>query len=80
MPVGLTDGATGLTLVGYTVIVFDVTVGTQVVYVVTVMLGEAGETAGDAGATEVGYGGGVAYLELVALTGQTVVPIGITEV
>jgi len=51
------------------------------VYVVTVMLGEAGETAGGAaGAAEVGYGGGVAYLELVALTGQTVVPIGITEV
>jgi len=52
----------------------------QVVYVMTVTLGETGETAGGAGAAEVGYGGGVVYLELVGLTGQTVVPIGTTEV
>jgi len=97
VPVGLTEGATGLALLGQlsgdTVTVFDVTVGMQVVYVMTVTLG--GQAAGGAtgAAEEVGYGaaeevgyGGVAYLEelagltgLAELTGQIVVPMGTTE-
>jgi len=67
----------GLTLLGDTVTVLEVTVGMQVVYVMTEMLEEGGAGIG---ATLVGYGGGLEYLVLDVTTGQMVVPTGITEV
>ena len=68
----------GATLLGERVTVLEVTVGMQVVYVMTEMLEEGAGAA--IGAALVGYGGGLEYLVLDVTTGQMVVPTGITEV